>query len=100
MHASFIVSTQSIDIKPNGDALSRLQLTTLSGVAEFERSLIRERTLLGISKARKAGQHLGRPFASGPTSAEVRKLRKEGQSWQTIATKLRYTVAMARRRAA
>ena len=40
----FVAISQGIDVKPGGDAISRLLLTMLSGVAEFERDLIRERT--------------------------------------------------------
>jgi putative DNA-invertase from lambdoid prophage Rac len=56
----FIATTQGLDVKPGGDAISRLMLTVLAGVAEFERELIRERTRLGLDKARREGQRLGR----------------------------------------
>jgi DNA invertase Pin-like site-specific DNA recombinase len=36
----FICSSQGIDISPNGDPMSKLMLTMLSAVSEFERSLI------------------------------------------------------------
>jgi hypothetical protein len=51
----FIATTQGIDIRPGGDARSRLMRTMLAAVAEFERDLIRERTRLGIAKARATG---------------------------------------------
>ena len=40
----------------------RLMTTLLAGIAEFERSLIKERTGLGIRRAREAGVKFGRPF--------------------------------------
>jgi DNA invertase Pin-like site-specific DNA recombinase len=43
----FIATTQGIDIRPGGDAMSRLILGVLASVAEFERDLIRERTIVG-----------------------------------------------------
>ena len=95
----FIALTQGIDIKPNGDAMGRLMLTMLAAVAEFERSLIRERTLLGIAKARASGKRIGRPHEDGPAVAKVQALRKRGRSWAQIADELSCTVAMARRRA-
>lgn len=52
--------TQAIDIRPSGDPLSRLLLTMLSAVAEFERDLVVERTRLGLANARRKGKRLGR----------------------------------------
>jgi len=37
----FTATTQGIDIRPGGDAMSRLILGVLASVAEFERDLIR-----------------------------------------------------------
>lgn len=95
----FVALTQGIDIKPGGDAMGRLMLTMLAAVAEFERDLIRERTMLGLAKARASGKRLGRPTADGPSSAKVAQLRRRGLSWSDVAAKLGCTVAMARRRA-
>jgi DNA invertase Pin-like site-specific DNA recombinase len=39
----------------------RLMLTILGGLAEFERSLIKARTDVGIKRAREAGIRFGRP---------------------------------------
>jgi len=39
----------------------KLQLQIIGSVAEFEKSLIRERQREGIEKAKRAGKHLGRP---------------------------------------
>ncbi len=74
----FVALTQGIDIKPGGDAMGRLMLTMLAAVAEFERSLIRERTMLGIAKARASGKRIGRPHEDGPPAAKVRALRRDG----------------------
>lgn len=95
----FVAVSQGLDVKPSGDAMSRLLLTVLAAVAEFERDLIRERTRLGLDRARARGQTLGRPRDNGPAPARVRKLRAQKKSWAEIADKLRCTVAMARRRA-
>lgn len=94
----FVVVTQGLDIKPGGDAINRLLLTMLAGVAEFERELIRERTMLGLEAARKRGRVLGRPFVKADT-ARIKELRAEGASWTKIAREARCTVATARRRA-
>ncbi|MDX2091217.1 MAG: recombinase family protein [Kofleriaceae bacterium] len=97
--ARFVAISQGLDVKPSGDAMSRLMLTVLAAVAEFERDLIKERTHLGLARARRAGKTLGRPKADGPKPAAVRKLRKLGKSWSEVAIELGCTVGMARRRA-
>ena len=64
----------------------KLILTVLGGLAEFERSLIRERTSEGRERARKAGRHLGRPFKLTPYQREqALKMRREGQDNAEIA---------------
>lgn len=95
----FIAVTQGLDVKPEGDAMSQLILTVLSGVAEFERSLISERTALAARAARLAGRSWGRRPDPGPAPTEVTALRRKGASWSEVAARLGCTVAMARRRA-
>lgn len=43
--------------------ISRLMLQIMGAVAEFERSLIRERQQEGIDKAKQEGRHLGRRWS-------------------------------------
>jgi DNA invertase Pin-like site-specific DNA recombinase len=54
-------------------AMSRLMLTIMGGVAEFERAMIRERQLEGIAKAKQAGKYLGRQ--STMTDAQIKEIR-------------------------
>jgi DNA invertase Pin-like site-specific DNA recombinase len=96
----FVAVTQGLDVKPQGDAISQLILTVLSGVAEFERSLIAERTALAARAARQAGRPWGRHLEAGPEPGQVKALRAKGASWNEVATRCGCTVAMARRRAA
>lgn len=97
----FVAVTQSLDIKPNGDAMSRLILTVLSGVADFELALVKERTRLGLDKARRAGKLLGRRVSrDAPEPRQVHALRATGRSWSQIADQLRCTASAARRAAA
>lgn len=95
----FVAISQGLDAKPDGDAMSRLMLTVLAAIAEFERDLIRERTHVGLARARDKGVQLGRPREGGPAPAKVAKLRGAGRSWSEIAAALKCSVAMARRRA-
>lgn len=96
----FVAVTQGLDVKPQDDAMSQLILTVLSGVAEFERSLIAERTALAARAALRAGRPWGRRREAGPSPSQVKALRAKGASWSEIATRYDCTVAMARRRAA
>ncbi len=94
----FIATTQGIDIKADGDSMSRLLVTMLAAVAQFERDLIRERTQLGLDKARKRGRRLGRPVSRAATSpAAVARLRASGASWRLVAEQLGCTPSAARR---
>ena len=94
----FIAVSQSLDIKPDGDALSKLILTVLASVAEFERDLIRERTRLGLAKARAAGKLLGRRISrTAPSPAKVAQKRAGGHSWREIGVDLGCTIGAARR---
>ena len=96
----FVAVTQGIDIGSRGDAMSQLMLTVLSAVAEFERSLIVERTRLGMARAKARGKHCGRPKLLHPLPHEVVALRAAGKSWATVAAELRCSVGVARLRLA
>ena len=54
-------------------AISKLMLSIMGGVAEFERAMIRERQLEGIAKAKQAGKYRGRQ--STMTAAQVKEIR-------------------------
>lgn len=94
----FVCSSQAIDIAPHGDPMSRLLLTMLSAVSEFERSLVRERTRLGLATARKRGRRLGRrPVHVMPSHEEVAALRDSGRSWREVSKAIGCAVTTARR---
>jgi DNA invertase Pin-like site-specific DNA recombinase len=95
----FVSVTQGIDIRPGGDPMSRLVLTLLSAIAEFERDLIVERTRLGLANARRAGKRLGRPRVPMPPADKVQRLKARGMTWLEIAERLGCTVWAARRAA-
>lgn len=54
----FIVSTQAFDTT---SASGMLMMQILGAFAEFEREIIRERTMAGLDRARARGVKLGRP---------------------------------------
>lgn len=101
----FVAVTQGIDLRPGGDAMSRLMLTMLAAIAEFERDLISERTRLGLANARREGKQIGRPRVELPPAADVARLVDAGASESTVARALgcsrwaaRLAIRAARRR--
>jgi len=75
--AGFRSLTEAVDTTtPAG----RLMTQTLGAFAEFERAMIRERTMSGLHHARKAGRHLGRrPSLTAPQRAEIITKTETGQ---------------------
>jgi DNA invertase Pin-like site-specific DNA recombinase len=96
----FMVTSQGLDLKPGGDAISRLLMAVLAAVAKFERDLIRDRTRLGLAAARRRGVRLGRRPLPGPAPAAVLERRAAGRSWTQIARELGCSIGKARRVAA
>ena len=90
-----IVTDQGIDTStPTG----RLLFNVLGSVAEFERDLIRERTLAGVAAARKRGVRMGRPSALGEQRlARARRMRESGKSLRQIGEMLGVGVATVHR---
>ena len=59
-NVALICTSQGIDTSKQ-NPVGQLQLGVLMAVAEFERALIKERTMAGLEVARKRGKRLGRP---------------------------------------
>lgn len=58
---SLIVLNMGGDKIDTGTAIGKLMITVLSGIAEFEADMIKERQLEGIEEAKKRGVYKGRP---------------------------------------
>ena len=70
-------------------AQGRLRFHIMGALAEFERSLIVERTQAGLQAARKRGVQLGRPKSlSGAQIKHARKLIDSGERPATVARSL------------
>lgn len=67
-------------------ASGRLMLHIIGAFAEFERSLIRERTIAGLAHARSRGRRLGRPKTTDVEA--IVKLRAQGLSHKDIVKQL------------
>ena len=75
--AGFRSVTEAIDTTT---APGRLMMQMLGAFAEFEREMIRERTLHGLANARKAGRHIGRkPKLKPAQRAEIIRMVEEGR---------------------
>lgn len=87
-HGTALVATsQGIDTSESNPA-GRLQMHVLAAVAEFERSVIRERINAGLAAARERGVKLGRPRTLDRYITAVTTLRRKGTSGRKIARKL------------
>ena len=83
----FIAVSQALDTDSSNPS-SRLMLTILAGVAEFEREIIHERTLSGVRVAKANGKALGRPRRVFRRDEVLRLRDAEGLSWRAIAERL------------
>lgn len=94
----FLAVTQGLDFKPGGDAMSRLLLTVLSAVSAFERDLIRERTRLGLARAKREGKRLGKAPASPLKLAAGLERVAAGESIRSAARAVGLSAEALRRR--
>ena len=60
--------------------------------AEFERSMIRERVMAGLDRARSQGKRLGRPPVPPILIEKMKRMRGEGMTLTAIAKKVGVSV--------
>lgn len=78
--------TEGFDTSTSG---GRLVFHVFAAVAEFERQLVRERTVAGLDAARRRGRTGGRPSVMTPQRLEaVQLMRHDGHSIRSIAAAL------------
>ena len=87
LHVPLFVISQGIDTSED-NAAGRLQAHVIMAMAEFERSLIRERVRAGLAAARARGVRLGRTPMLVKRIEEVRRLKKAGFGIRAIGRKL------------
>ena len=80
----FISHNESVD---TSTPMGKMVFTVIGAVAELERSLIKERVMMGLDRARKQGKRLGRPKIIVDREKVIR-FREEGLSLRRIAEKL------------
>jgi DNA invertase Pin-like site-specific DNA recombinase len=81
----FICLKQDID---STSAASRLLFHIVGAVAEFERDLVKSRTVAGMQAARKRGKHIGRPALRNFSEDEKSEIRAARQNEQTSVRQL------------
>jgi DNA invertase Pin-like site-specific DNA recombinase len=86
--------SQGIDTDAS-NPVSTLILQVLAAVAEFEREIIRERTIAGVRAAKAKGKTLGRPRIVFKRDEVLRLRDSEGLSWRAIGTRLNVTASTA-----
>ncbi len=92
----FVSLGESVD---TSTPMGKMIFTVLGAVAELERSLIQERVVMGMARARRDGKSHGRPKRIFDRE-KAQRLRDEGKSFREIGLILKVnkgTVAMALR---
>ena len=88
VHVQFV--KENLTFTGEDSPMSNLLLSLLGAVAEFERSMIRERQREGIALAKKAGVYKGRkPSLTRVQIAEIRKRVRAGDKKTTLAAEYR-----------
>jgi DNA invertase Pin-like site-specific DNA recombinase len=88
VHVQFV--KENLTFTGEDSPMSNLLLSLLGAVAEFERSMIRERQREGIELAKKAGVYKGRkPSLTSVQVAEIRKRVGAGEKKARLATEYR-----------
>jgi len=79
--------TEHID---TATAAGKMLYAVLGAVAQFERDVLRERTVAGMCAAKNRGEHVGRPLALKPSQVrEARTMLARGESPSHVARVLR-----------
>lgn len=102
LRVRFIVSSQGFEVGAPGESpTGELLLRVMGAIAEFERTLISERTRVAIASRKRRGLAHGRPTDDdAPDGARVAELRLSAfpsLPWSFVAGELGCTVAAARR---
>lgn len=72
----------------------RLMLGLLGTLAEYEREVLRERTVAGMAAARRRGTHVGRrPSVTPAQAGEARRMLDEGRAVREVARLFRTSPA-------
>jgi DNA invertase Pin-like site-specific DNA recombinase len=91
--------SRDIDLYPHQQALDtstpsgRMLFGMLSVFSEFERSMIRDRVMAGLDRARSSGKRLGRPRTTPFKIGRIRAALDEGRGVREVARLLKVSPA-------
>src|SRR5262252_7508393 len=80
----FVSLNESVD---TSTPMGKMIFTVIGAVAELERSLFRERVMMGLDRAKRQGKKLGRPHKLVDRE-QVARLRARGLSLRQVANEL------------
>lgn len=86
----FVSLTEAIDTTT---PIGKMVFTFLGAIAEFERDLMRERTLAGVAHARASGKQIGRPRVAVDLP-KLLQLKARGLSYRQIARETGYSLGL------
>jgi DNA invertase Pin-like site-specific DNA recombinase len=89
----FVSMTEGVD---TSTSTGKLMFGIISAFAQFERDLIRERTMAGLERARKNGKRLGRPRKVF-NRAQAERMKAAGMRVRQIAEKLGVSKSVVQR---
>ncbi len=92
----FISLSESVD---TSTPMGKMVYTVIAAVAELERSLIRERVVMGLQRAKAQGKQLGRPKVQA-SEEQLLTLSEQGLSSRQIAKQLNLSPSTVLRRLA
>jgi DNA invertase Pin-like site-specific DNA recombinase len=96
-HVDLYLHQQGIDTTtPSGRAMFQM----MGVFAEFERSIIHERVMAGLARARAEGVRLGRPAEIAGDAAKVKAIRAAraaGKSVRTVAAEFKVGIGTVQR---
>jgi len=92
----FISLSESVD---TSTPMGKMVYTVIAAVAELERSLIRERVVMGLQRAKAQGKQLGRPKVQA-SEEQLLQLSEQGLSSRQIAKQLGLSPSTVLRRLA
>ena len=81
----FTSLSESVD---TSTPMGKMVYTVIAAVAELERSLIRERVVMGLQRAKAQGKRLGRPSGTKANVRKIQKLKSQGLSIRRIASEM------------
>jgi len=73
---------EKLTFNRENDAMAKFLLHVFGAVAEFEKSMIKERRLEGQAKARREGKHMGRK--SNITTAQLEEIKARRANGETL----------------